>query len=424
MKIPQNRIIILLLSAIFLGFNGKAQDKKLSLQEAKSLALEHNKKLQQAQKELEAANAGLAAAKAGGKPTLDASAMGIYLSGPLNTLLPELQASATLSVSQVIYAGGKIQTSKKLASSAFDLQVAQKALTEDEVLLQVETTYWNIVNLKEKNVLASKYLNLLTTLRTTLKNSFDAGLTYKNDLLKVEVKQNEAELNLTKVKDGLTMAKLSLAQLLYMQNDTFDVSENTIVKNVAALPAENSSTEVRPEIVMLGKAVEMQDLQTELLRGDQRPTLALGGYGVSAFGKHINFNNGNNTLPFFAGVVSLNIPILDWGKRRQKVKEQQLRTDAQKLELEETKELISLEVQNARFALSQSVKRISLSEKSVKQAEENLRLNQDRLIAGTVLGEDVLEAQVLWQQAYADLIDAKAEYKINEAKYKKAIGAY
>jgi len=40
------------------------------------------------------------------------------------------------------------------------------------------------------------------------------------------------------------------------------------------------------------------------------------------------------------------------------------------------------------------------------------------------VGNDVLEAQVLWQQAYANLIDANTEYKISEAKYKKTIGNY
>jgi outer membrane protein TolC len=126
----------------------------------------------------------------------------------------------------------------------------------------------------------------------------------------------------------------------------------------------------------------------------------------------------------FVGLVTVSVPILDWGARKQKVKEQHFVTEAQKLELEETKELLSIEVQNAWLMLNQAATQIDLNKKSLKQAEENLRLNQDRFDAGTVLGEDVLEAQVLWQKAYADLIDAKAGYKISEAKYKKAIGEY
>ena len=39
------------------------------------------------------------------------------------------------------------------------------------------------------------------------------------------------------------------------------------------------------------------------------------------------------------------------------------------------------------------------------------------------VAEEVLKAQVLWQQATSEILDAKTEYKINEAKYKKAVGS-
>jgi len=424
MKLKQNKIVFLLQLAIFFGWSAQAQERKFSLEEVKSLALENNKKLQRSQKAIDAANAGLSASKAMGKPTLDGSAMGLYISGPLNTLIPDLQASTTLSAQQVIYAGGKIQTAKRLAQSNVELQTAQKSLTEDEVLLQITSAYWNIVNLKEKVVLSTNYINLLKSLNRSLKNSFDAGLIYKNDLLKVEVKQNEAELNFTKVGNGLIMAKLSLAQMLGKPGELVDVQDSALVSYKDVLKADKSNIEKRPEIIMMNKSLEIQQSQTKLLKAEQKPSVALGAYGVSAFGKNININNGKNAMPFFVGMISVNVPILDWGKRKQKVKEQQFKVESQKLELDETRELVDLEIQNAWFNVNQSIRRIKLTETSLQQAEENLRLNQDRLTSGTVLGDDVLEAQVLWQEAYSNLIDARAEYKVNEAKYQKATSIY
>jgi outer membrane protein TolC len=49
-------------------------------------------------------------------------------------------------------------------------------------------------------------------------------------------------------------------------------------------------------------------------------------------------------------------------------------------------------------------------------------LANDRYKAGTITGKDVLEAQVIWQQAYTSHIDAKVEYKVSLANYKRAIG--
>lgn len=420
----QNKITILLLFAFFALEQISAQNKLYSLEEIRSLALENNKKLQKAQKELEAAQAALASAKAGGKPTVDASVTGVYLTDPLTILFPELQVGSVLSASQVLYAGGRVQNAKKITQSAVNLQTAQKSLTEDEVLFNTESAYWQTISVKEKLALATEYVRLLEALRVQLKNAFDAGLTYKNDLLKVEVQLNEAELNLTKAEDGLTMSKLNLAQITGLDNLDFDIKIETSIEEVLLSEADKSAIENRPEVEMLTKAVEIQELQTKLLQGDRRPTVALSANGVAAFGKQINFEDGSNDMQFFVGLVSLNIPILDWGGRKQKVKEQQFKTEAQKLELEETKELLTLEAKSAWLQLNQSVKRIQLTQKSLQQAEENLRLNQDRFDVGTVLGEDVLEAQVLWQQAYSNVIDAKSEFKINEARYKKATGNY
>jgi outer membrane protein TolC len=119
----------------------------------------------------------------------------------------------------------------------------------------------------------------------------------------------------------------------------------------------------------------------------------------------------------------LSFPIFDWGKNASKVKEQTFKIASQQQQLDETIELMNLEVQNAYLQLNQSVKRINLSRLSLEQADENLRLANDRYKAGTVVGKDVLEAQAIWQQAYSNLIDAKVEYKIDDANLRKALGS-
>ena len=175
---------------------------------------------------------------------------------------------------------------------------------------------------------------------------------------------------------------------------------------------------------MLKKAVEIEELQSKILEADRKPTIGLNVSGIYANGKQINFTDGSNDLTSYYGLLNVNIPIFDWGSRKKKVKEQEFKVETQKLELEETEELLSLQIQNAYLELQQAIQKVEITEKSLQQADENLRLNQDRFDVGTVTGKDVLEAQVLWQQAYSDVIDAKANYRISEANYKKAIGDF
>tara|TARA_R110001592_G_scaffold88299_3_gene260034 strand:+ start:200 stop:1477 length:1278 start_codon:yes stop_codon:yes gene_type:complete len=400
-----------------------AQDNLLRLEKAKEMALTNNKKIKKATQTIEAAKAAKASVYASDKPFVDASAMGLHVGDPLNTLLPKNNANASLGVTQVIYAGGKINLAKKISNTLVGLYASQKELTDSEVLLDVETTYWQIVNVKGKVELATKYKALLTELLKDLTNSYDAGIIYKNDVLQVQVQLNQAELNLLKANDGLTLLKLKIAKLIGMTDVNFTV-EDSISSDLRIIEEVSHTTAIanRPEIKMLKNAVEIEELQTKILSADRRPTVALNVSGIYANGKEINFSDGSNDMASYYGLLSVNIPVFDWGSRKQKVKEQQFKVAAQKLELEDTEELLSLQIQNAYLELQQAIKRVEITEKSLAQADENLRLNEDRFESGTVIGKDVLEAQVLWQQAYSEVIDAQAMHKIKQVIYKKVIG--
>ena len=260
--------------------------------------------------------------------------------------------------------------------------------------------------------------------RQELKNAVDAGLTYKNDLLRVEVSLNEADLNITKAQDGLILAKLNLAQILGQSNQVdFHIADevNTFSYELLAKNISNAE-ELRPEIQVLNKFMELEHIKNSIIKAEHKPQLSFVLTGFTSVGNKINFSNGDSFLGSYLGLLNFSIPIYDWGKNAQKVKEQELKIQAKKWELEESKELINLQVQSAWIQLNQSLKKIDLTNLSIKQSEENLRLTNDRYKAGTITGKDVLEAQVIWQQAYSSHIDAKVEYKVSLANYKRAIG--
>ncbi|HJT75153.1 MAG TPA: TolC family protein [Chitinophaga sp.] len=417
------------LTALVLHDKVKAQSPVLTLAECRRLALEQNKKMKAAQYRIDASKAALKAANANAYPSIDASLLGIYLGKPIggafDGMIPDAVASGTVTASQAIYAGGKIRTGKEAAGKGVEIQEEQKLLTASEVLLNVEKAYWQIVQVNEKIILANKYRDMLQALQQDLQNSFDAGMIYKNDLLRVEVNLNEAKLNIIKAQDGLVMAKLNLAQIIGNANNTTFELADSVTGNFSEVQAGSlaEAAEKRPEIRLLKKSVEAEELQRKLLKADRLPTIGLSASGLATAGKGANFTNGKDFLGSWYGLASISVPIFDWGKRNAKVREQSFKIAAQQQQLDETKEMIGLEVQQAYLLLNQSVKNIELSQLSLQQADENLKLANDRFKAGTITGKDVQEAQAIWQQAYSGVIDAKVAYKVNEAAYKKAMGS-
>jgi outer membrane protein TolC len=307
-----------------------------------------------------------------------------------------------------------------------EIQEEQKVFTTTEVLYNTETAYWEVVLAEEQIRLAEQIKRQLDALYADLNNQYKAGIIYKNDVLRAKVQQNQNELSLTRARDALTFSKQKLAQIAGLpDSDGFTIADSVIgIFNMAQNNWDLEETFTRrSEIKILQKSIESEKIAKEILKADLRPSINLGLDGFAAWGKQgINPSNNSNLIVSYYGVLSLSFPIFDGGRKRQKIKEQQHRIAAEEYQLKERQEQVSLEVQQAYLQLNQSVKHIDLSRLSIEQAEENLRLSYDRLKAGTIAGKDVLDAETIWQQAHSNMIEAKVEYRINEAVLRKVLG--
>ncbi len=401
-------VLFVLMAKVTLFTYKVSAQQVLTLEQCRQLALATNNNLKISQENIEGAKAQKAQADVAGKPVLDGSVMGFYFGKPLSGILPQYGISPGVGITQPVYAGGKIKLGKEAASKGVEIREEEKIQTTAEVLLKTEKAYWQVVSVNERIKLAEQFKKQLDTLFTDLNNQFTAGLIYKNDVLRVKVQQNDNELSLIRARDALVLSKLNLAQLIgRADNIDYIIADSAI-----------------GSFNLLQKFIEIEKIQEKILKADFKPTIGVSANGISAFGKQgVNPTKQNtNAMISYYGLLNVSIPIFEWGAKKQKIKQQQYRVAAQQFQLKEIQELISLEVQQAYLQVNESAKRIELSGTSLEQAEENLRLSNDRFKAGTIVGKDVLEAQTIWQQAYSNIIDAKVEYKVNEANLKKALG--
>ena len=83
---------------------------------------------------------------------------------------------------------------------------------------------------------------------------------------------------------------------------------------------------------------------------------------------------------------------------------------------------MQLEISGNRFKLTDAQTRVNLTRSALAQAEENLKVSRDQYDVGMETLTNLLEAQVQWQQAWSDWVDAKAALRLSEAEYLKSIG--
>ena len=120
--------------------------------------------------------------------------------------------AGALTVTQPVFMGGKLWALHKSAALLKELSGLEYDKKKEEILTGVDEAYWQVVSVKHKKELAEQYAALLDTLTHDVEELVAAEVATKGDLTKVCVKRNEAQMNLTKARNGLVLAKMLLAQ--------------------------------------------------------------------------------------------------------------------------------------------------------------------------------------------------------------------
>ena len=447
-------IILSLVTVIGSGIptNSQAQNRLLSLDSCKTLAIKNNYKIKKASSELTQSEEVRKSAFTNYFPKISANAttvkmndylikgnipetrLPVYDGNPANlatatqfAYLPGIPINAldylnvaSLSVVQPVFMGGRIINGNKLAKLGVEISKDKQTLTSTEVLVKTEELYWSIVSLSEKLKTLGSYERLLNKLESDVNASLKAGLIQRADLLKVELKLNELQVNQLKLTNGISLSKMALCQHIGIEYDsTLDLNSSlSLAENPKQIISNTKSdVENRNEYKMLKRAITAEELQKKMVAGEIMPQLAVGAMGIC---NDVMNTTNKNALVF----ATVSIPISDWWGGSHKLKESKAKIQSARYNLTETTELLALQITQAKNAYTEEYFQISIAQKSIDQARENLKVTTDNYKAGVSSMSDLLEAQSTFQSAQDGLIEAQCNYQIKRAKYLEAINNY
>ena len=166
---------------------------------------------------------------------------------------------------------------------------------------------------------------------------------------------------------------------------------------------------------MLNKQVEATNLQRKMEIGKNLPTV-----GVGAGYNYHNLMENNHTFGMVFATVS--VPISDWWGGSHAIKRKKIAQQQAEEQLADNSELLKIRMQKAWNDVEESRQQLTITKRSIVQAEENLRLNRNYYRAGTSKMSDLLEAQMLYQQALDKHTDAYADLQNKLLEYRQAVG--
>lgn len=331
-----------------------------------------------------------------------------------------------VTLTQPIFMGGKIIAYNKITKFAEQLAESQHATELQDVILNTDQAYWQVISLVNKKKLADSFLELVKKLDSDVSKMVAEGVATKADELSVKVKVNEAEMTLTKVENGLSLSKMVLCQLCGIPLDTPITLADEIMENIT-LPDTyiegnvNTALSNREELKSLELASKIYRQKVNVTRSEFLPSVGLTATYLVTNPSLVNGFERKMRGMWGVGMM-VKIPVFHWGEGIYKVKAAKAEANIAQYKLDDVKEKVELQVTQATYKVNEATKKLAMAEKNMAKADENLRYANLGFQEGVIPTSNVLEAQTAWLSAQSGKIDAQIDVKMSEIYLNKSMG--
>ena len=429
MKRINNHIVILflVLTVGMLPRTAPAQ-RVYTLDECVELALQNNVLMRNADNDLQSARQQRKGAITKYFPDISATGTGFISDTPLLglELAPGMGMEmmkdgmvGAVTATMPVFTGGQIVQGNKLAKLNVEKYRLLHQQNENEVRLTTEQYFWQVAMLKEK----LKTLNVaeaqLAEIAKDVDAAVSAGLTNRNDLLQVQLKQNDTRSSYISVKNALGVSRRLLAQ--YIGQDTLDIDvafqvTDSLPPSPLTLYREpETSLALTPEYNLLQAKLQASNIERKMAIGKNLPTIAVGGGFI-----YDNLMDRDRT--YWAGFATVSVPLTGWWEGTHNLKRSKLAVRTDENNLRDGSERLIINMENAWNNVNDAYKQVQIAIESIAQAAENLRLQSDYYNAGTCTMSDLLEAQTIYQQSRDKYVESYAQYEVKRREYLQATG--
>ena len=415
--------IYLIVGAILWG--GIVDAQTLSVEQYRQKVLEYNQDIQKSQQAVNGALYSLKGIKTGFFPKLDITGNYSYQLEKVEFLpgtdLKHDNYGVEAGLVQNVYSGSAVRKQYDVAKLQHAIAQLSVEHTVDNMIYAADVSYWSVAANRNLFELSEQFVQIVRELYEIVNKRFEEGAISKTDVLMVQNRLKEAELQLNTNSTNYKTALQSLNIMMGVEPDAAVVLTDSIQK-VLWVPKQeglNKALERRADYQSAIMGIEMAKLQTDMARSKYLPQLAVGikeKYGTTLL------NVDGKAQWATTAYAQINIPVFHWGEMRQNVRLSRTQEWTKELERSQLKDQVSKELNNAWVNVIEISKKLEIVYSSLDIAKDNLTLNTFSYNEGKLPIIDVLSAQVSWLQAYTNVVSVNYQYKVALAEYAKALG--
>ncbi len=402
----------------------------LTLDEAIRIALENNPALKISERSLHKAANSVREARSAGNFQLLSTATYTRLDrvakaqfGPQTIRLGNLEnRTVRISLNLPIDISGIISNTVRSANVGVSIAELELRRTRNDLILQVIEAYQGVARAEEFVRVAEEALRNAEERLRLIRAQVDAGVASQFDLLRAETQVAQNRQALLNARNNVQLAQARLNSVLgrdlntpvqvTLPTEQLPEMEGTLESLTAQAYAQ------RPEISAAEQSIRLAVLNIQNARRGSLPTLMLSGQ----WDFNLNTTTFNPRRETFTAVAVLSVPIWDGGITQARVAQARNDLEIAQLRLQQTKELVALEVRSAYLSLLDARARLEVARKGLEQATEALRLARVRFEAGVSPQLEISDAEVAFTQARTNLVNAQYDYLSAFATLLRAVG--
>lgn len=409
-----------------------AQSQLMGIDELLRLADAQSKSIQTYRTGTEAAGEALKAAKAQRLPDVNVSLSASYLGNgkiwdrdfgnAMTVDMPHFGNNFAIEAQQVIYAGGAI--SSGIRQAELGKQLAELDLQKDiqKVRFLLLGHYLNLYKLDNHIKVLQDNIRLTDEVIANMKAKREQGTVLKNDITRYELQKEQLNLQLTRARDARTTANFQLVTTLHLPEGTEIKPDTAMLEQKIQTLTENEWQDMaRANNILLKQtqtAIRLNEQKVKQERAERLPHISIvaadhldGPVTIEVPALDNNFNY------WYIGVgIKYNLSSLFKNSNRLRQARLNVRQAQENHQLAQEK--IKNDVQEGYVNFMTSFTDLRTQEKSLKLADENYNVTDNRYKNGMALLTDMLDASNMKLNAGMELVNARTNILYNYYKMK------
>lgn len=428
----KKRLIGLLCITVLCSQGLCAQTRQMGIEELFRLADEQSKSIQTYRTGKEAAEEALKAAKAQRLPDVNMSLSASYwgngklwdrdFGNAMTIDMPHFGNNFALEAQQVVYAGGAISSGIRQAELGKLLAELDLQKNVQEIRFLLVGHYLNLYKLDNQIRVLQKNMELTDEVIANMKARREQGTVLKNDITRYELQKEQLNLQLTRVEDARKIVNHQLVTTLHLPEDTEIAPDTSLLdRQILTLTEEDWQDMAEANNIFLKQAqatIQLNEQKVKQERSERLPHISI----VAA--EHLD------------GPITIEVPVLDnnfnyWYigigvkynisslfKNNRKLKQARLNVRQAQEQRQLAQEQIENAVQEGYVNFLTAFTDLRTQENSVRLADENYHVTDNRYKNEMALLTDMLDASNMKLTADLGLVDARINILYNYYKMK------